>query len=101
MFSGAYLNKFSDQCLTLAQLKAYSRLHASLPEERNRAGFFKNLDDRRSPKRTLCQLTSVMLCSLIRLHMVIWRCKSWFGFAWPSLEQCSLAQSCSVLIYKF
>jgi len=72
-----------------------------LPEDRKRAGFFKNLDDGRSPKRRLCQLTLVMLFSLICLHMVIWRCKSRFGFVWPRLEHCSLAQSGSMLIYLF
>jgi hypothetical protein len=30
-------------------------------------------------KTIWCQLTLVMLCSLVCLHMTIWQCRIWFG----------------------
>lgn len=45
------------------------RLGASLPEDRKTAGFqnvlIKKLYDGQSPKRKMCQLSSVMLCPLV------------------------------------
>jgi hypothetical protein len=45
--------------------KGMNRLGASLPENRHKANcFFKKLEDGESQKGRMCQLTSVMLCSL-------------------------------------
>jgi len=52
----------------------------------------------KSKKRELCQLPLVMLCSLFCLHMMISRCRPWFGSAWSNSEQSGLARSASLFL---
>ena len=71
----AHLNKllflcfYAAQLLRTAQSKRYTKSGASLLENRNRDGFqnvmllYKS-DNGQRPKNRLCQLISVMLCSL-------------------------------------
>ena len=55
------------QWLSIAESKGYAKLGASLSENGDRACVFKELDHGQSPpsKKNDCQLTSVILCSLI------------------------------------
>jgi len=53
---------------------------------------FLKLYNGQSPrKRRLCQVTSIVLCSLFCLHMMIWWCRPWFGPTWSSPEWSGLA----------
>jgi len=112
--------------MRIIQYKGSTRLDASLPGNRNRAGF-QNVMLRQ--KLRLCHLTFIALCSLFWIswplkigpihcpetsarnyhpllrnisaehisHLVIRECRPWFDSAWFSSEQSGLAQSSSAL----
>ena len=65
------------QWLRIAHSKGYNRVSDSLHDNGNRASFwnnlfFKKLDYGPSPKKIMCQLTSVLLCSVF---LVCWLLK--------------------------
>jgi hypothetical protein len=91
-FSGAYLNKFTGSMVPhdWEQLKPtkFTRLGNSglMTESYETPCFFKKPNNEQSPIKEECQLTFVMLCSILCLH-ITWRCRQRFGSTWSVLKE--------------
>jgi hypothetical protein len=102
MFSCAYFNKFPGSVVPsdwegLDLRGPWHYMLLCLKIETDLASetlcLFKKIGMHSQKKEKTMSVNSVMLCSHISLHMMIWWCKHWFGSTWSSSEQSGLAQT--------